>query len=184
MAHFRLAPSLPGRLLLLTLATSTALLLPGALARTSASDPPAFREALLAKINRFRADHDLPPLKADPRLQAASQEWAERLAAERRLQHRCADSLSSLLDDGGWETINENLYCSPQPLDPGKVIADWKRSPLHRKNILNPAIRFAGLGLAIATSGSAYVVFNGAGGRQRKSWEDLWERLPFGRRGP
>lgn len=139
---------------------------------------------MLAEINRFRSDHDLPPLKADPRLETASQEWAERIAADRRLQHRSDASLSSLLDTGGWETINENLYYASRSPDPAKVLADWKRSPFHRKNLLNPAIRFAGIGRALTSDGAAYVVFNGAGGKRSKNWKELWESLPFGHRSP
>ncbi len=145
----------------------------------SPSDLPSFRHALLAGINRFRERHDLPPLEAEPRLDAVSQEWAEHLAAIGRLQHRSGHSLSSLLAAGGWETINENLYYSLPSPEPGKVLSDWEKSPFHRKNLLHPALQFAGLGRASATGGATYVVFNGAGGKQRKSWEELWKSLPF-----
>ncbi len=145
----------------------------------SPSDLPSFREALLSQINHFRGGHDLPPLRADPRLNAASQEWAERLARIGRLQHRSGDSLSSLLDAGGWETINENLYYSSSSPEPEKVLADWEKSPLHRKNLLNPTLRFAGLGRASASSGATYLVFNGAGGKRGKTLKELWNGLPF-----
>ncbi|WP_155996489.1 CAP domain-containing protein [Verrucomicrobium sp. 3C] len=175
----------PGRRLLLATTALFVLLSPGTPAPAAVSSPdlPAFRQELLARINRLREHQDLPPLEADPRLQAASQEWAERLAAERRLRHRSDDSLSSLLEEGGWETINENLYYGSEPLNPGRVLMDWERSPLHRKNLLNPAIRLAGLGRAVGGNGAAYVVFNGAGGKRQKTWEELWQKLPFPRRG-
>lgn len=179
MTRFGSRLPLLARLLLLAAATSLALLPPRAPGAAPSSDLPAFREALLARINQLRARHDLPPLEADPRLDAASQEWAEQLSVARRLQHRSGDSLSSLLGAGGWETINENLHYQSSPPDPERVLAAWEKSPLHRKNLLNPTIRFAGLGLAIGKAGAAYVVFNGAGGKRRKSWEELWESLPF-----
>ncbi|MDD4931898.1 MAG: CAP domain-containing protein [Methylacidiphilaceae bacterium] len=183
MPNEPLVPPRLGLRLLLTAATLFVLLPPEAPAAVSSSDLASFRQVLLARINQLRVHQDLPPLEADPRLQAASQEWAERLASERRLRHRSDDSLSSLLEERGWETINENLYYGSEPIDPERVLKDWERSPLHRKNLLNPAIRFAGLGKAVGGNGAAYVVFNGAGGMRRKSWEELWQRLPFRRRG-
>ncbi len=163
------------------LAAAAVLLLspPGLPGAVPSSDLPSFREALLGRINQLRMQNDRPPLEVDSRLEAASQEWAERLAVARRLQHRSDDSLSSLLEAGGWETINENLYYSSSSPDPARIVADWEKSPLHRKNLLNPELRFAGLGRAMTSRGAAYVVFNGAGGERRKSWEDLWKKLPF-----
>lgn len=174
---FRSAPS-GGRALV---AASAALLLVIAPfpAAAASSDLPWFRKTLLARINQFRAQRGRPPLEAEPRLEAASQEWAEHLALLGRLRHRSDASLAALRESGAWEEINENLYYSSSPLDPETVLADWEKSPPHRKNLLNPIIRFAGLGRAAASSGAVYVVFNGAGGEQRKRWQDLWKSLPF-----
>ncbi|QSR83976.1 CAP domain-containing protein [Methylacidimicrobium sp. B4] len=171
------------RRLLLTAAAMLLLAPRGSPGAAPSSDLPSFREALLARINQFRVAHDRARLEVDSRLEAASQEWAERLAVLRRLQHRSDDSLSSLLEAGGWETINENLYYSSSSPDPERILADWEKSPFHRKNLLNPVLRFAGLGRASASGGATYVVFNGAGGERRKGWEDLWKHLPLLHRG-
>ncbi|WP_202212983.1 CAP domain-containing protein [Methylacidimicrobium sp. AP8] len=172
----------PGRLILLATTASLLLLPAGAPGADPSVDRGAFRERLLDRINQLRARYGRPPLEADSRLEAASQEWADHLATIRRLQHRSDDSLSSLSDSGGWETINENLYYSTSPPDPERILADWEKSPLHKKNLLNPAIRFAGLGTATAEDRTHYVVFNGAGGKRPKAWKDFWKHLPFSRR--
>ncbi len=129
----------------------------------AADDADAFRQEALAQLNAFRAEQGRGPVTLDPALDGIASEWAAKLAREGELEHRSRGNLKSLLDAHGWRAMNENLYMSSTPSSsPGEVIAAWKGSSGHRRNLLQEDITRIGLGAASGPSGF-FVVFNGAG---------------------
>lgn len=116
---------------------------------------------LLAAINQERAKTGLTLLKADARLTSAAREWAAVCARRQALIHR--KDLKPLMQAGGWTTANENVYMGTGPMTPARIVRAWMNSPGHRRNLLAPRITVAGLGLATASNGATYAVFNGAG---------------------
>jgi len=133
-------------------------------ASTSAwADDDSFRQEALAQINAFRAEQGRKPVILDAALDGIASEWAAKLAREGELEHRSRGNLKSLLDAHGWTAMNENLYMSSTPsASPGEVIAAWKGSSGHRRNLLQENITRIGLGTATGQAGF-FVVFNGAG---------------------
>jgi uncharacterized protein YkwD len=80
------------------------------------------------------------------------------------MKHRSLSNMGSLLSAHGWTAMNENLFMSSQATAaPSEVIAAWKTSSGHRKNLLQSNITRIGLGVGHGSTGT-FVVFNGAGG--------------------
>ncbi|QDQ41284.1 YkwD [Methylacidiphilum kamchatkense Kam1] len=136
---------------------------------TSKEAPPfsltEFREKTLFLINRFRKDQHLSALRLSPELNGISQQWAEHIAQQRKLVHRSLNSLKEITQREGWSLINENLHYSTAGADPEETVEAWKKSPGHRKNLLDESIQIAGIGAAFADN-EGYVVFNGAAIKQ------------------
>jgi uncharacterized protein YkwD len=122
-----------------------------------------YREAALERINAARVEAEVEPLVLDPGITAMSQPWAEHLAKNEKMVHRSKDQLIEFVKTYHWRGLSENLHASPEAADPKKCIESWLKSPVHRRNLLNPQSRKAGLGVAWGADGMVYVVFNGAG---------------------
>ena len=123
-----------------------------------------FREEMLHRINAFRAAEGRGPVVLDAALDTLASEWAAKLASAGEMKHRSVSNMGSLLSAHGWTAMNENLFMSSQPTaEPSEVIAAWKASSGHRKNLLQANVTKIGLGMAHGAAGT-FVVFNGAGG--------------------
>jgi uncharacterized protein YkwD len=135
----------------------------GLLISAEAMELKSYGEQALLEINLARAEVGVGPLVFDVALTAKSQEWAEKLAKEGKLFHRRPAQLIEFMQEYHWRGLSENLHGSPGAMEPKECIASWLKSPVHRRNLLNPQSRLAGLGVAQAEDGTVYVVFNGAG---------------------
>ncbi len=105
-------------------------------------------EDLLAAINRFRKNQDLPVLMQDGTLAKAALEQARHLASTGRLEHLGAGGagLESRLAKAGYpyRLAAENLAHGTD--DSKEVSALWQESPPHRRNLLGHDFREAGIG--------------------------------------
>lgn len=117
----------------------------------------AVAEATLCLLNGERADHGLAPLAVNEKLGAAASAFAQDLVAGSYFSHTGRDG-SDVLDrieragyieaDRGWR-LGENLAWGTGVLaTPGSIMQAWMNSPGHRENILNPAYREIGIGVA------------------------------------
>jgi uncharacterized protein YkwD len=117
----------------------------------------AVAETTLCLLNGERADHGLAPLAVNEKLGAAASAFAQDLVAGSYFSHTARDG-SDVLDriertgyiegDRGWR-IGENLAWGTGVLaTPGSIMQAWMNSPGHRENILNPAYREIGIGVA------------------------------------
>jgi uncharacterized protein YkwD len=128
----------------------------------------AVSEATLCLLNGERADHGLAPLSADEALTRAAAAYAQDLVAGSYFSHTGRDGSdvrerierTGYFPPGrGW-AVGENLAWGTGALaTPASIMQAWMNSPGHRANILNPAYREIGVGVAAGNPASG----NGAG---------------------
>ncbi|MFP2902311.1 CAP domain-containing protein [Corallococcus sp. 4LFB] len=126
-------------------------------ARTARGGQPAQREpttlaeartALYERINTLRRAHKLPELTPDPTLEDVSLRYSTRMATEGFFAHIAPDgsTLTRRLPEGTrYVRAGENLGLAAGPLAAHFGI---EHSPGHRKNLMDPAFRFMGVGVA------------------------------------
>ncbi|MGE6758900.1 CAP domain-containing protein [Corallococcus interemptor] len=106
------------------------------------------RTALYERINTLRRAHQLPELTPDPTLEEVSLRYSTRMATEGFFAHIAPDgsTLTKRLPEGTrYVRAGENLGLAAGPLAAHFGI---EHSPGHRKNLLDPAFRFMGVGVA------------------------------------
>ncbi|WP_186002209.1 MULTISPECIES: CAP domain-containing protein [Corallococcus] len=106
------------------------------------------REAIYERINSLRRAHRLPELTPDPSLEDVSQRYSTRMATEGFFAHIAPDgsTLTRRLPEGAhYVRAGENLGQASGPLAAHFGI---EHSPGHRKNLMDPAFRFMGVGVA------------------------------------
>ncbi len=124
--------------------------------------PENASEILIKIINQERATNHLPPLVSSPLLNQIASEWATHLASKQTLKHRSSTELIAFLKKYSWRRMNENLHAFPEASDPAVVVRSWMKSPVHRRNCLDPELTLAGAALILGADGKVYAVFNGA----------------------
>jgi uncharacterized protein YkwD len=112
----------------------------------AAEDSPS--TALLAGVNRQRAQHGLAPLALDARLTAAAQAHAEDMAARNLLSHESSDGarLDARLERAGYRYRFAAENISAGLPDPLRTVERWMESKGHRANILEKTATEAGIG--------------------------------------
>ncbi len=122
-------------------------------------DAKSARATLLARINALRLQMGLQAVQPDAELEAVAQSWAQRLADEGFFSHIAPDgsTLKQRLAAAGYKfsAAGENLGLSSGPLAAHFGI---EHSPGHRNNLLEPAHRRLGLGLAKRSDGLEVLV--------------------------
>ncbi|MDE3105395.1 MAG: CAP domain-containing protein [Acidobacteriota bacterium] len=136
--------------LLLLLACSTALAQPV---------PGSFEARLLTLANRDRAAHRLPPLAWDDALARAALRHGRLASAYPTLQHQYpaepALQLRAAAAGAHFATVAENLAAAN--VSPEAVERSWMASPVHRENLLDPALNAVGIA-AVPAHGLLYIV--------------------------
>jgi uncharacterized protein YkwD len=112
-----------------------------------------YERAVLSRVNRVRARHGLPALRASSCLDVFAERRARRLAAERILVHF---GLGAVFDRCGGSMMGENL-ARGRYLTATRVVEAWLRSPGHRANVLRSGFRSAAVGAWRASDGTIYV---------------------------
>ncbi len=139
-------------LALLTLLMAAALIgLPAQTHRPDADDPERLAQEVIARTNAVRAEHGLPPLKAQANLRDSAVWLAQDMAQHNYFDHtdRLGRSISPRLPDFGYRdfhVIGENIAGGQRT--PEQVVAGWMKSPGHRANILNRDFREIGVAYA------------------------------------
>lgn len=108
-------------------------------------------DALLSGINALRAEHGLPGLTRDPGLDRLAQAHSRDMERAGVLSH---EGFDERFERSGSDLCVENVGWNA-PDAPAQV-RGWDNSPGHRRNLLDPGIRRAGLGRA-----GAYATFIG-----------------------
>ena len=107
-------------------------------------------QAAVAAISRYRAEHGLGPLVLDPGLVKAASYQAGTNARAGRLSHEIGGSFTSRMSEAGLARsyAAENLSAGSETFD--QVLARWKASPEHNRNMLMPQLRRVGIARADA----------------------------------
>lgn len=118
------------------------------------------REQIVAAVNAERRKAGVAPVKANTDLDEAAQRHAEDMLARNFFAHESPSgtTVRERARSAGyrWRTIGENI--AEGQLSVREVMDTWMRSPGHRRNILNPAFKELGVGLAMGSSDGTYRV--------------------------
>jgi uncharacterized protein YkwD len=109
--------------------------------RAAAARP--VERAMLEKVNSVRADHDLEPLRAAPRLHRSARRYARWMLRHDYFGHQ------ERIRAPRFRLLGENLawHTGRRPRVRGTFRA-WLRSPGHRALILDARFRWIGAGMA------------------------------------
>lgn len=130
----------------------------------------AVRHATLCLLNRQRAAHRLPRLRAHRSLANAATKYARQMVAQHFFDHvsPAGTTMASrikrtnyLKRTRSW-SLGENIaWGSGGAATPAQIVSAWMRSSGHRANILNRSFREIGIGIALGApnggSGATYV---------------------------
>ncbi|MDB5095674.1 MAG: polymerase [Cyanobacteria bacterium RYN_339] len=129
---------------------------PGPLQPTAGQD--AVIQAVLDGVNRERAKAALPPLTLSRELNTVAAARSQDMAARNYFDHTDPDGHDPFwhLQQAGiaFRTAGENI--AEGQATPESVVSDWMNSPGHRANILNPAYRTIGIGVASSSHGTVW----------------------------
>jgi uncharacterized protein YkwD len=126
----------------------------------SLSDLAQARAQMLARVNAERVKDGRPPLKLDPRLNEAAQKHAEDMLLRSYYNHVSPEKVTPLerVRKTGYvpHIVAENIARGPFTVD--EVMDDWMLSREHRGNVLHPAFRDLGVGIAVGRNSVGYTV--------------------------
>ena len=97
-------------------------------------------------VNKIRLSHGLTQLQLHPSLQTAAKVQSKIMARKGRMSHNAAwgYSFKSRLKRGGYRVLAaENIARGQTSLN--HVLDSWMKSRGHRRNMLNPRMKFFGL---------------------------------------
>ena len=124
------------------------------------SDLAQARADMLARANAERATAGRPPLVLDSRLNEAAQQHAEDMLAHSYYNHRSPQGSrpADRVRQTGYtaQIVGENI--ARGPLSVNEVMDNWLQSQDHRRNLLNPAYRDFGVGIAVGRNSVGYTV--------------------------
>ena len=128
------------------------------------------RQNVLAKMNAYRAEAGLPPLREDPRLTRAAEDRMRDMEEGSYWSHESPDGLSPFAwltaRDYSFAAAAENLAAGFETV--GFLVSSWMESPGHRANIVSPAYEDCGIAIidgstkGPATGKSIVVLFGSA----------------------
>ncbi|MFF4169567.1 CAP domain-containing protein [Streptomyces sp. NPDC001744] len=114
---------------------------------------------IVSLTNVERAKAGCRPLRTDKRLRAAAQGHADDMAARGYYEHESPegrDAGDRMRAAGyAWSTWAENIHRGPKT--PARAMEDWMKSPGHRANIRNCALKDIGVGVSMSANGPWWV---------------------------
>jgi uncharacterized protein YkwD len=120
-------------------------------APTASCGMDAFSSAELSSLNADRAANGLPGLAANGQLTCLAQNWSQYMASTNTFAHQNLSAVLASPGYQGYSTLGENILEGPAGMSAADMNTTWMNSPDHRANILSPAYRWVGIG--VATSG-------------------------------
>lgn len=114
------------------------------------------RSQALASLNALRRQNGLPPVRYSETLEEAAERQARAMAARGDLDHSLDGRLPSRVAAFGydWAAVAENIGWNYRSTS--AVMAGWKGSSGHRKNMLNPNVTEVGMAAATGRDGEPY----------------------------
>jgi uncharacterized protein YkwD len=145
------------KILVAAIAIAWVMLLAGPAGAATITPRDAVEPALIARINKVRADHHLPALKAASLLTTAATKHSNNLALVGAFRHEFRKN-GNWFQFGTWIrwywpgpnyvawTAGENLAWGAPDITPAQTVTAWMNSPGHRANLLGAWTR---VGVAI-----------------------------------
>jgi uncharacterized protein YkwD len=124
--------------------------------RPARADEQVVAQATLCVINAQRASHDLSPLRPNARLGAAARAKSQDMVENRYFAHSTpagAGFVQRIRRSGYMRSarrwrVGQNLaWAPPAGSSPQAIVRSWMHSPPHRRAILTPGFREAGVGI-------------------------------------
>ncbi|MFL6140157.1 MAG: CAP domain-containing protein [Frankiaceae bacterium] len=131
--------------------TALGLLAGALLAATTPAEGSTPAARFVAAVNAARAGHGLPALRVATDMTAVAAAWAGQMAGAHDIAHD--PQLRTAIT--GWRALGENVGMGP---DVASISAAFMGSAPHRANILDPHYTDIGVGAAVGTDGTLYVV--------------------------
>jgi uncharacterized protein YkwD len=105
-------------------------------------------------VSAYRSQNGLGPVSADSRLTQAAAVQARAMGERDRIGHGVGGPLTRRVSEAGydWGVTAENLAAGQRSLD--EAMADWRNSPDHRHNLLNPLVTDIGIAAVATPPGS------------------------------
>ena len=140
---------------------------PGPAAASTITPRDTVEPALVTRINRVRANHNLPALTVASRLTTAATKHANNMARKGYFRHE-------FRKDGAWNpfgrwirwywpgsgyaawTAGENLAWAAPDATPAQVVTWWMNSPGHRANLLGSWNRVGVAIIRVSSPGGFY----------------------------
>lgn len=122
----------------------------------ASADPGTLQNQILVLVNKYRADHNLPPLELLNTINIAAEKHSENMANKRvAFGHDGFDErIDGLLDAiKGSTAAAENVAYGPATAE--EVVKMWINSSGHRKNI-EGSFNLTGIGIAEDKNGRPY----------------------------
>jgi uncharacterized protein YkwD len=135
------------RILVAAIALVLVMLLAGPAAAATITPKDSVEPALIAQINKVRADHHLPALKSASLLTTAATKHSNNLGLAGAFRHEFRKN-GNWVAFGTWIrwywpgpgyvawTAGENLAWGAPDLTPAQTVTAWMNSPGHRANLL------------------------------------------------
>lgn len=124
------------------------------------------RKRAIRYVNHLRAEHELPKLQWDRRLQPGARAHSrEMIAGGNGVYHTPDDQLvsgfNSALGNGGWNLAGENVGSSPMegPNPLHNFFELFRKSKTHRRNMLGKSYDHIGVGVARSETGDLYLTY-------------------------
>ena len=135
-----------------------------------ATDWAAWQREMLRSVNAMRAKVGARPVRLCASLNRAAQDYAQLMGESNHFDHTGPDGTSpgdriEAAGYQGWRTYGENIAAGQ--VDVADVMAAWRDSPGHYRNIIRPSFRHLGVGFATVDGseyGTYWVQNFGAGG--------------------
>ena len=105
----------------------------------------SIKRAVVCLVDHQRADHGLPPLRANTLLDRSAQGWTQAMVANDQFTH--GSDFSARITQAGfrWAAAGENIASGFET--PAQVVAAWMASTGHCQNILDPSFSQIGVGV-------------------------------------
>ncbi len=133
----------------------------------ASAEPELATQAILCLLNRERAARGLVPLRRNEKLATAANGHSRDMVRRRYFAHTSPGRVTfarrierTRYASGAAKKLGENLaWGMGDPAAPSAIVRGWMQSPEHRANVLDPAFRSIGIGIApgvpVATASSA-----------------------------
>lgn len=110
-------------------------------ARAADAGPPSsYGDRLLAAVNDYRGSRGLQPLRPAAALQRIAAPHSQSMARSRQISHTGFKGRFELADS---DLCVENIAAGA--FEPQEMLAAWRDSPAHDRNLLEPRVRWVGI---------------------------------------